>query len=171
MPISRSRPSGARPTRARPNPDVRRVRAGLANPKAAQADAAKRAALKDLNVQMQSIALELRKVEAANARIEELKGEVQALMDSLGLKEHEFQELIAKYTDEYTQPRRFVDPQKLYNKLNEKDFFAVVTVAIGKLEEVLSENEINKLAQQPKPQFKGTKFSIERTKAKAGKKK
>lgn len=128
-------------------------------------------ARKELNVKLQQIGLEMRKVEKANEAIENLKAEVQEMMTALRIESAEFEEISAKFVEEWTQARREVDAHKLYNKLNERDFLSVVKVQMGALATVLSENEIDKLCTTTPKTRKGTKFVVERTKAAAGKKK
>lgn len=119
---------------------------------------------------MQAIALNMKKIEDLQQENARLKSEVEALMRKGELTTHDYKELRALFKDQYTSRQRFIDPQKLYNVLKEKDFFACIKVQMEPLSQVLSENEINKIAKVTEPVKKGTDFIIERTKQKATKK-
>lgn len=119
---------------------------------------------------MQAIALNMKKIEDLQQENLRLKSEVEALMLQGNLTTHDYKELRALFKDQYTSRQRFIDPQKLYNTLKEKDFFACIKVQMEPLSKVLSENEINKIAKTTEPVKKGTEFIIERTKQKATKK-
>ncbi|HGS7906820.1 TPA: hypothetical protein ACMFP1_002938 [Pseudomonas aeruginosa] len=149
------------------NPQVRRLRRPAATVE--REDKAK--AEKELNTKLQLIAVELAKVEAATDAMEALRNRVGELLRTLGKSDHEFAGISAAWKDEMTRASREVDPHKLYNKLAEKDFFAVVKVSLGELGKVLTEDEIDAIAKTIPATKKGQKLVVERKKAAAGRRK
>ena len=124
-----------------------------------------------LNALLHEVSTEMRKIDKANERIEQIKEEVGPLLNTLGKESHEFEDMVAKIVKKMTQRSRVVDPMKLYNKLPEKDFFPCVKVQLEALKNILTDPEIDKIAKITEPQQVGTELKIERAKKAAGKSK
>lgn len=125
---------------------------------------------KQLDTLLQSIATLQQEIENAAQERVDLEKQVEKLMRGNKIKEHEWGELVARIVDVYSRTSKEVDPQKLYNKLNEKDFFSCVKVQLTELAKIMSEKEIEKIATIEHSKKTGDKFEIIRPKKKVSKK-
>ena len=124
---------------------------------------------KRLDKLLQSIAaLEDQQQEIALQRLQ-LEQEVEQTLKAGGMTEYEWGPLVAHIVDVYSKASREVDPQVLYNKLKERDFFACVKVSMTELGKIMAPKEIEKIGKLTPARKTGTKFEIIRPKKKVSK--
>lgn len=125
---------------------------------------------KQLDELLQSIAKLQLEVDEATQRKVDFEKQVEKLMRGYKIPKHEWGELVAQIVDTFSRTSKEVDPQKLYNKLNEKDFFSCVKVQLTELAKIMSEKEIEAIATIEHSKKTGDKFEIVRPKKKVSKK-
>lgn len=126
--------------------------------------------LADINERMQSIAQKRLEMASALEDIDTLEREVEGLMKTAKMNEHEAYGLLAQFVEVKTNDKREITPAQLHKVLpKQADFDACVKVQLGALSTFLTEQEISKLGTFTAGKVTGTKFQIIQPKAKVGK--
>lgn len=126
--------------------------------------------LADINERMQSIAQKRLEMVSALEEIDTMEREVESLMKSAKMNEHEAFGLLAQFVEVKTNDSREITVEELRKAMkNDKEFFACLKVQLTPLKQFFTELEIRNLGTFHPGKVTGTKFQIIQPKAKVGK--
>lgn len=126
--------------------------------------------LADINERMQSIAQKRLEMVSALEEIDTMEREVESLMKSAKMNEHEAFGLLAQFVEVKTNDSREITVEELRKAMkNDKEFFACLKVQLTPLKQFFTELEIRNMGKFTPGKVTGTKFQIIQPKAKVGK--
>lgn len=112
----------------------------------AEAEAAKRLVMADIDAQLQLIAKNDEAIDAAVASNDAAYAEIKRLLESAGMTGHTNGHYIAEIVTPMGRESREIDPKKFQKAVSPEDFWACIKVGVTDAKKVLSEKELDKIS-------------------------